>query len=249
MSAETGGFRLPPAVSVAMPFLDPRTWGAVIYVWLSFPLGLAWFIGLIVGFAAGLPLTIVWVGFLVLLATLVGAWGAEGLERRLAMLLLGARVPARRARPEPPAQPVPARYGLTWLRSVLGSQALWKGLLFLALRFPLGLLGWVASVVSLSLSASLLAAPFVVLTGVGRVDIGFWRPDTVLAAIPIALFGYVLFVATLHLHRAFGWAWARLAELLLGAGLPATAAPPAPAPSDTDARSIDRPLSVVPTTG
>ena len=246
MSAETEGFRLPPAVRVAMPFLDPRTWGAVVYIWLSFPLGLAWFIGMVIGFAAGLPLTIVWVGFLVLLATLVGAWGAEGLERRLAMLLLGAQVPPRRERP---SQPVPARYGLTWLRSVLGSQALWKGLLFLALRFPLGLVGWVASVVSLSLSASLLAAPFALLTGFARVDFGFWRPETALAAIPIALFGYLLFVATLHLHRAFGWAWARLAELLLGSGVPAPSAPSAPAPWDTGERAPDRPLSVVPTAG
>src|SRR5512134_2881240 len=93
-------FRLPPIVVAVAPFLDPRAWGAVAYVWLGFPLGLAWFIGLTVGFAAGVPLTLIWVGFLLLFLTVVAAWGAEGLERRLAMLLLGARVPARRTRPE-----------------------------------------------------------------------------------------------------------------------------------------------------
>lgn len=250
MSAESTGFRLSPAVRAATPFLEPRTWGAVAYVWLSFPLGLAWFIGLVVGFATGFPLTILWVGFLVLIATLVGAWAAEGLERRLAMLLLGARVPERRERPAPSAPPVPARYGLTWLRSVLGSRALWKGLLFLSLRFPLGLVGWVASVVSLSLSLSLLAAPFVVATGLGSVDLVVWQPDSALGALPIGLFGFVLFVATLHLHRAFGWAWARLAELLLG-GAPAPADPPAPTLAgrpDDRSRDLpdDRPLSVLP---
>jgi hypothetical protein len=247
MSAESTGFRLSPAVRAATPFLEARTWGAVAYVWLSFPLGLAWFVGLVVGFATGFPLTILWVGFLVLIATLVGAWGAQGLERRLAMLLLGARVPERRERPAPS---VPARFGLTWLRSVLGSRALWKGLLFLALRFPLGLVGWVASVVSLSLSAALLAAPFVLATGLGRVDLVVWQPDSALGALPIGLIGFVLFVATLHLHRAFGWAWARLAELLLG-GAPAPADPPAPRPAgrpDDRSRDLpdDRPLSVVP---
>jgi hypothetical protein len=32
-----------------------------------------------------------------------------------------------------------------------------------------------------------------------------------------AVLGFLLLVATLHVHRAIGWGWARLAELLLGA--------------------------------
>ena len=43
MSAEPTAFRLSPAVRAATPYLEPRTWGALAYVWLSFPLGLAWF--------------------------------------------------------------------------------------------------------------------------------------------------------------------------------------------------------------
>jgi hypothetical protein len=222
MNAEAPAFRPSPAVLVLAPFLDLRTWGAVAYVWLSFPLGLAWFVGLVVGFSAGIPLTIVWIGLLVLLATFLGAWGAQGLERRLAMLLLGARVPERRARPAPGAAPESAR---AWLRSVFASRALWKGLLFLGLRFPLGLVGWVGSVVSLAFSLALLAAPFVVASGVGTVDFGFWQPESALAAVPLMALGLVAFVLTLHVHRALGWAWARLAELLLG-GAPAPSVRP-----------------------
>ena len=85
-----------PAVRALAPFLEARTWGALAYVWLGFPLGLAWFIGLTVGIATGAALTIVWVGLVLLLLTFLAAWGAEGLERRLAIWLLGAQVPERR---------------------------------------------------------------------------------------------------------------------------------------------------------
>ncbi len=37
----------------------PRTYGNLLYLWLGFPLGLAYFVGLTVGISAGVPLTIV----------------------------------------------------------------------------------------------------------------------------------------------------------------------------------------------
>jgi hypothetical protein len=224
MTLEAASLRLPPVVRAVAPFLDPRAWGALAYVWLGFPLGLAWFIVLTVGFAAGVPLTLVWVGFLLLFLTVVAAWGAEGLERRLAMFLLGARVPERRARP---AGPESFR---RWFVSVVGGPAFWKGLAFLVLRFPLGLAGWVVSVVSLAVSLALLGTPLAVSLDAGEVHIPFWLVETPFDALPLALAGLLGLIGTFHLHRAMGWAWARLAEALLGAGgaVPATpAAPPA----------------------
>ena len=224
MTLEAAFVRLPPVVRAVAPFLDPRAWGAVAYVWLGFPLGLAWFIGLTVGFAAGVPLTLVWVGFLLLFATVVAAWGAEGLERRLAMSLLGARVPERRARAE-------GRESFRrWFSSVVGGPAFWKGLAFLLLRFSLGLAGWVVSVVAFAISLAFLATPVLVSLEVGEVRIPFRFVDTGVDALPLALAGLVGLIGTFHLHRAMGWAWARLAEVLLGAGGPARTAPAA-APS------------------
>ena len=241
MTSDESPIRLTPTVRALAPFLDLRTWGAVVYVWLSFPLGLAWFVGLVVGIAAGVPLTLIWVGLLVLFVTFLGAWGAEGLERRLAMVLLGARVPERRVRPAALDAPESAR---AWLRSVFTSAAMWKGLLFLALRFPIGLAGWVFSVVSFALCFAFLVSPFVVLTGVGVVDLGFWQPATPLGAVPLAILGLVGLVLTLHVHRAIGWMWARLAEFLLGVGAPSrTEIDAPPAPRD------ENPLSVVPAAG
>lgn len=198
-----------PVVRALAPFLEARTWGALVYVWLGFPLGLAWFVGLTVGIATGAALTIVWIGVVLLFVTFLAAWGAEGLERQLAIWLLGAKVAERRPRP---AGPESFR---AWAKSVFTRAPLWKGLLFLAIRFPLGVAGWVVSVVSLSVSGGLLAAPFALLVG-GSVDLGFWSPLTLGEALPVSLLGLLLLIVTFHLHRAMGWIWARLAELLLG---------------------------------
>lgn len=209
--------KLPTWLLAVAPFLDLRSWGAVIYLWLSFPLGLFWFVGLVVGFAVGLPLTILWIGFAILAVTLAGAWLAAGLERQLAIHLLGADVPPR----------IPLRAGKARVRDIAVSPALWKGLLFLGLRFPFGLVGWVFSIVSLAISSSFLLAPWVELTGFDDLDLVldirpvFWNVDTPLELWQLSALGYGLLVVSLHTHRAMGWAWARLAEWLLGAQAPA----------------------------
>ena len=216
--------KLPPLVLALAPFLDVGTWTAVVYLWLGFPLGLLWFVGMVVGFAAGIPLTILWIGFAILAATLAGVWLAEGLERQLAIRLLGAAVPERLAATRPDGKP--AR-----LRDVLASPALWKGMLFLALRFPLGLACWVFSIVSLVVSFVFAFAPWVEMSGWEDLDFVldvspvFWDIDTTLELWLLSLAGIVLFVVTLHAHRALGWMWARLAEWLLGAAVPAASAP------------------------
>lgn len=215
MNAPAAAAPLHPVLEFfAVPF-RPRTYGSLIYLWLGFPLGLAYFIGLTVGFAAGIPLTIVWVGLFVLFATFAGAWFAEGLERQLAIRLLGASVPARL---DEATVAVGQRFAR--IRATAKSPALWKGLLFLFLKFPLGLVGWILSLVSLVVSLAFLCAPFALLFGGGNVDFGWWEPATFLEALPLSPVGLLALFVSLHLHNALGWAWARLAEWLLGAGAP-----------------------------
>lgn len=225
--------KLPPALLAVAPFLDLGTWTSVVYLWLGFPLGLLWFIGLVVGFAVGLPLTILWIGFAILAATLAAVWLAEGLERQLAIHLLGAAVPARLPRPGDGQK--------LRLRDVAVSPALWKGMLFLGLRFPLGLASWLFSLVSLVVSTVFLLAPWAELTGwdddldlVIDVTPVFWAIDTPGELWLLSALGFGMLVATLHLHRALGWIWARLAEWLLGAEAPlaSASAPPAPLVAD-----------------
>ena len=212
-----------PLIEFFAVAVRPRTYGAVAYLWLGFPLGLAWFVALTVGFTTGLALAILWVGFLILAATLALAWLAEGVERQLAIHLLGARVPERRSGPAPAT--TRARLG-----AELTSPALWKGMLFLLLRLPVALACWVTSLVSLVVPAAFAALPVLYLVAdpaTIHFDLPFWAVDSFAATLPFGLAGLLGLLVALHLNVALGWAWARTAEWLLGAKSPDAAAVPA----------------------
>ena len=75
----------------------PQTWLNVLFQWLAFPLGLFYFIFLVVGLSLGLGLLVVWVGIPILLVV-AGAWWLFGsFERLQARYLLEADVATRAA--------------------------------------------------------------------------------------------------------------------------------------------------------
>ena len=77
----------------------PRTYGSLLYLWLGFPLGLAYFVGLTVGISAGLPLTIVWIGLAILVGVAYEARRRRDVPRRAA-LDIGWVVPPEESLPE-----------------------------------------------------------------------------------------------------------------------------------------------------
>jgi hypothetical protein len=219
-----------PLLSVLARFfgvaIDGRSYLNVLYLWLAFPLGLAYFILLVTGFSVGIGLTILWIGLAILFLLMLAVWGLEGLERVLAIGLLGASVPAR--------LPSAGEFGFrAWVKAVFKSSALWKGLAFLFIKFPLGLAGWVVSVVSLSVSIALALAPVSYWFG-GRVDLDVWILDRWILDGPagmalLSLTGFLMLFVTLHLHNGLAWLWKKLAEILLGGGSLETAPAMVPA--------------------
>ncbi|MEO8274570.1 MAG: sensor domain-containing protein [Thermoanaerobaculia bacterium] len=191
----------------------PRTYGSLLYLWLGFPLGLAYFIFLVVGILTGLPLTIVWIGLAILLATLLAAWGAAGFERQLAIHLLGAQVPERTT------QPVSNRL-LSRLAATLRSPALWKGMAFLFLKFPVALATWLISLVSLVVPLAFAAVPILWSFSGDELHLGVWTPTTFLGTLPFCAAGILGFLIALHLQNGMGWVWARMAEWMLGSNVP-----------------------------
>ena len=193
----------------------PRTYGNLLYLWLGFPLGLAYFIGLTVGFSTGVPLTLVWIGLGILLLTFLAAWGAAGLERQLAILLLGAQVPDRVMHPSSDRL-------LSHLGALLGSAALWKGIVFLFFKFPVALATWVVSLVSLvvPLAFALLPIAWLVDPDLVHIGIGYWQPQSFLGTLPFGVAGVLGLLVALHLQNGMGWLWARLAEWMLGSTVP-----------------------------
>jgi hypothetical protein len=186
-----------------------RSYLTVLYSLVAFPLGVAYFCFLTIGWSLGLGLLIIWIGLIVLLTVLAGSWLFSAFERQQAIHLLGATV-----EPMTPAERDPER--TPWQRFVgfLANRVTWTGMLFLLLKFPLGIASFVAAVTGLSLSFSLLLAPLYY--RFEAPDLYYWRIDTLPEALLASLVGALLFILTLHLLNAFGWIWKGLARTLLG---------------------------------
>jgi putative sensor protein len=187
-----------------------RAYLNVLYLWLAFPLGLTYFVLLVTGFSVGIGLMIVWIGLGILFVLMLAIWALEGLERVLAIGLLGAELPLRL----PASDAVGVK---NWLKAVFKSSALWKGTAFLFIKFPLGMVCWIVSVVTLSVSIALTLSPFAHWFG-SEIVIEDWIFDPAASWPVLAIVGFFMLLVTLHLHNAMAWVWKKLAEVMLGEG-------------------------------
>jgi hypothetical protein len=133
-------------------FADPRSYANIAYLLLAFPLGVAYFVALVAGFALGAGLAITLVGIPILLATLLAARALGRFEGALAESLLGETIPS--------AAVIPAGESI-WgrIKAGLTDGFTWKSVLFLFLKFPAGIASFVITVTLGALVAALLAAP------------------------------------------------------------------------------------------
>lgn len=215
-------------------FLAPfrlRTYTNLLYLLLAFPLGLAYFIFLSVGLALGFGLTLIWIGVPLLALVFAGSWAFAAFERQAAILLLGADVP-----PMSPMMPPPSAAARTvWQRAgdFFGNPVTWKGMGFLLIKLPLGVVSFVSIVTLLSVSAAFLFAPAAALAGEsGLLDVdGLVIEISSAAGVwTCALLGLLLTVLSLNLLNALALVWRGTAALLLGSdqfAAPAVVPPPA----------------------
>ncbi|MFL6290778.1 MAG: sensor domain-containing protein [Thermoanaerobaculia bacterium] len=220
-------------LNLAMRFftvpIEVRTYTNLFYLALAFPLGLFYFIFLLTGLALGFGLTIIWVGLPILAMVLAASWGMAALERRLAIILLGADVPPM----TPPATGQPKDF---WKRvqEFLGNPVTWKGLSFLFVKLPLGMLSFVLTLALLVTPAAFLLAP--IAWGFDGVyyDIPFWDIDTFGETLILAAIGFMGLLVSLNVLNLLGRVWRELAEVMLGSRsfeVPTSAMPPTPPPS------------------
>ena len=213
-----------------------RTYTNLFYLGLAFPLGLFYFVFLLTGLAVGFGLTIVWIGLPILAVVLAASWGLAALERRLAILLLGAEVPPMTA----PSAGEPKGF---WniVQEFLGNPVTWKGLGFLFLKFPLGILSFVLTLTLLVIPFAFLVAP--IAWGFDDVyyNIPFWNVDTFGETLILAAFGFMGLLVSLNILNGLGRVWRELAEAMLGSRrfeVPAEPMPPVPPPSLPEALPI-----------
>lgn len=126
---------------------ERRTWGALGYALLSFPLGVAGFVFAVTGFSvsAGLAITLIGIPLLGLVVTVASVLGAGYRSLGRTFLEIDVESPVIRRR-----------------RGLLGfvfEPNGWRAMLFLLLRFPLAILDFVVAVVFSSYTLGALSYP------------------------------------------------------------------------------------------
>jgi signal transduction histidine kinase len=183
-----------------------QTWLNLAYLLVAFPTGLAYFVVLVFGIATGVGLAVLVIGLVILLATLAAWRGMAAIERGIARALLGvviAQPPDRRG------IPLPERIG-RWLRDPVT----WKSLVFVALKFPLGIATF-AIVAFLGFFALVLTfAPLIVL--LTPVTVFGWIVESPLQALPLTIAGLIADLLLLHLGNGLAWLWGLFARVMLG---------------------------------
>ncbi len=194
-----------------------QTWLNILYLLLSFPLGVFYFVFFVTGFSVGVPLIIIWVGLLILALVLTAWQGFILFERGMAITMLREDIP--------PAQlaDLSGKSTLQKIGAWFTNPVTWKGLLFLLAKFPLGIASFVIFVTLSALSLSFLAAPLIYRNMPIGITWGwnnFYQIDTLTEAVLACLAGVLLVFVSLHVFNGAAWLWAKFARLMLGSSQP-----------------------------
>jgi hypothetical protein len=203
-------------------FVKPQSYLNILYLLLAFPLGIAYFVFLITGFSVGISLLILWVGLLILAGVFALCWPLTLLERQLAASLLHVEFPPL----QPNTQPGSSLF--QQIKGHLTSASTWKGILFLFLKFPIGIADFTVTVTLLSLSLGLLLAPLAYPWV--QIDLGVTRLHSLPAAMVAFVFGLIIAPLSLHAMNFLADLQGKLARYMLGASMPQQTAPQAPIP-------------------
>jgi hypothetical protein len=131
-----------------------QTYLNMLYLLLSFPLGLFYFIFLITGISIGLGLIITWLSIPILLAVFFVWNGFAIFERQLTNNLLNTNIIYKEGKPSK------EKKLLNKLKKHLSSSTSWKNLAYLLIKFPLGMVSFIFLTTFISISLSLIATPF-----------------------------------------------------------------------------------------
>lgn len=229
-----------------------RTWLNIVYLLLSFPLGVFYFSFFVSMLSTSIGTLIVWIGIPLLALTAALWWAFAAFERHLADGLLGTRLA--------PA-PTPWRNAQgTWSRTKahMGCAATWKDLAFLFVKFPLGIVSFVIFTVAVSVPAAFVSAPLTVNwadwagTPIVPEERGFyfqvWHVDTVAEALVFVPIGIVLFFVGLHVINGMAALWRAAARALLETAPPTSVASPSGVPITAVAGATASATTAIPPT-
>ncbi|MCU4800826.1 sensor domain-containing protein [Halobacteria archaeon HArc-gm2] len=221
--------RVPGPVRWFVGVLSRRqTYRNLVYLALTFPLGLGYFVLLTTGLSVGFSLLVFLVGLPILVGVLLLSDRILVFERWLAARLLGVDVPLDRE----------TEHDEVWdyLRSPLADLGTWVGLVYLASKFVVGLFTFILMTLLGTLAGSFVLAPLYYRQATIQVSIPepihltlsyavqqwdgvevvslpvtitSWQVTSLSEAVGVAVVGVLLFVVSLHLlnllARIQGW--------------------------------------------
>jgi hypothetical protein len=198
-------------------YTDPRTWSALLFMFITFVTGIIYFTWVVTGTALSLSLMILIIGAPVAILYLLSVQGLALLEGRLVEALLGVRMPRR---------PLFAQPGLKWLgrlKALLTDKHTWISMLYMLLQLPLGIFYFTLLVTLIAFSFALAGGPFVhLLVSVPMEFVpvykSYYIPLWMLPLWARALMivgGGLLLTLTMHLARGIGLLHGRYAKWML----------------------------------
>ena len=212
------------------PAVSPRTYLRAVHLLAMFPLGIAYFVGLVVALAFGGAMIWTIVGPLVLIPTLfLSRWAGDAEAWAVRKV---AQVDFRR--PPPWIEPGQSPWSQVWIRLI--DPSTWTGLVYLFAQFPIGIAAFVGIVVMCAVTAALIAAP--VAMAVSSVEIELWygaQLDTVtegLILVPVAILMFLVTVHVINVASALHAVWARVMLASRGRKLPPMPEDLGPSPTD-----------------
>ena len=209
------------------PIIAPRTYLRAIHLLLMFPLGLAYFVGLVVALSIGGALIWTIIGPIVLIPTLyLTRWAGDAeawMVRRVAQIEL--------RRPPTAIERGQSFRSQLWTRLI--DRNTWTGLVYLFVQFPIGLGMFIGVVVLSSIAGAFISAPLLLAVsdvelhahGPFATDVHTWPEG--FALVPI---GLVIFVVEVHLMNAASVLHAMYARFMLASR--AKTIPPIPELTD-----------------
>jgi len=185
---------------------DPQSYLNIFYLLLAFPLGTAYFVFLVTGLALGFGMSITLAGIPILLLVLAVSWVLCEFERRLAVGLLKEDIPQHANRPT--SEGIWAR-----LKAHLSNRLTWTGILYLFLKFPIGIASFVMVVTLGALTLGLLFTP--AYYAFAQIAFGPWIVDVWWEALLCTLVGVPVLFISLYLMNGAAFISGRFTRMML----------------------------------
>ncbi len=192
-------------------FGDPKAWGAFLYLFVAFATGIIYFTWAITGLSLSISFSIFIFGLPFAAFFMISTRWIGLVEGRIVEALLGVRMPRR-----------PAFFPkeLTWqekLKMAFTNKFTWMVILYMLMQMPLGILYFTVFVVLITISLSLIAAPFMqILFGVSTIMINseyVFFPETLMPL--VVIIGVVMLPSTMHLAKSLGGLHGKYAKAVL----------------------------------